>query len=94
MNFEFSPEDEAFRTEVREFIRANLPAEIARDTRRWLNPEVGNFRRWQRILAARGWGAPHLPAYIPGRNLPGRRAGFFLAGNPHAGAGADRIRHA
>jgi alkylation response protein AidB-like acyl-CoA dehydrogenase len=78
MNFEFSPEDEAFRTEVREFIHANLPAEIARDARRWFNPEVGNFRRWQRILAARGWGAPHWPVEYGGTDWSAIRRHIFL----------------
>lgn len=78
MNFEFSPEDEAFRREVREFIGAHLPAEIARDTRRWFNPEVGNFRRWQRILAERGWGAPHWPKEYGGTDWSALRRHIFL----------------
>ena len=78
MNFEFSPEDAAFRTEVREFIGASLPAEIARDTRRWFNPTVENFRRWQRILADRGWGAPHWPKEYGGTDWSALRRHIFL----------------
>ncbi|HEY2400928.1 MAG TPA: acyl-CoA dehydrogenase family protein [Steroidobacteraceae bacterium] len=78
MNFDFSPEDAAFRTEVREFIHANLPAEIATDARRWFNPEVANFRRWQRILAARGWGAPHWPVEYGGTDWSAIRRHIFM----------------
>jgi alkylation response protein AidB-like acyl-CoA dehydrogenase len=78
MDFEFSPEDAAFRTEVREFIGASLPAEIARDTRRWFNPTVENFRRWQRILADRGWGAPHWPKEYGGTDWSALRRHIFL----------------
>src|SRR6202022_4356017 len=78
MNFEFSPEDKAFRAEVREFIRANLPAEIACDWRRWFNPKVGNYRRWQGILAARGWGAPHWPPEYGGTDWSPLRRHIFM----------------
>jgi alkylation response protein AidB-like acyl-CoA dehydrogenase len=64
MIFEFSPQDEAFRQEVRSFIRENLPADIAQ--RSYINSATepmptDHFRRWQRILADKGWGAPHWP---------------------------------
>lgn len=61
MDFQFSPEDEAFRQEVRQFIAANLPRDVQRDVRHWYNPKNEHFRQWQRILAAKGWGAPHWP---------------------------------
>ena len=61
MNFAFSADDEAFRHEVRTFFEQNLPAQIREDTRRWTNPTVANYREWQRVLAAKGWGAPHWP---------------------------------
>ena len=61
MNFGFSPEDDAFRREVRTFIRAHLPPDIALDVHHWYNPKLANYRRWQRILSERGWGAPHWP---------------------------------
>jgi alkylation response protein AidB-like acyl-CoA dehydrogenase len=78
MNFEFSPEDEAFRAEVREFVRASLPAEIARDACRWFNPEERHFRRWQRLLAERGWGAPHWPKEYGGTDWSALRRHIFM----------------
>jgi alkylation response protein AidB-like acyl-CoA dehydrogenase len=78
MNFEFTPEDEAFRLEVREFLRANLPAEIAQDVRRWVNPPMRLARAWQRILAAKGWGAPHWPVEYGGCGWGALRKHIFL----------------
>ena len=78
MNFEFSPEDEAFRREVREFLRAHLPAEIAEDVRRWVNPPMRMARAWQRILAAKGWGAPHWPVQYGGCGWSAVRKHIFL----------------
>ena len=40
MDLRFTAEDEAFRQEVREFVHAHLPPEIADDSRRWVNPRV------------------------------------------------------
>ncbi len=37
MDFKFSAEDEAFRHEVRSFMQANLPQDIAQDVSRWVN---------------------------------------------------------
>lgn len=62
MNFEPDLGDAAFRAEVREFIRQHLPPDMAR--RSYIcsqPPDIGDFRRWQRILHDRGWGAPHWP---------------------------------
>jgi alkylation response protein AidB-like acyl-CoA dehydrogenase len=61
MDLRFTQADEAFRREIRDFLQANLPREIADDTRRWVNPRPDYWRRCQRILADRGWGAPHWP---------------------------------
>ena len=66
MKFDFSPEDEAFRQEVREFLSANLPAEYAQDVRRWMNPAMRIARDWQRTLSRKGWGAPHWPVEYGG----------------------------
>jgi alkylation response protein AidB-like acyl-CoA dehydrogenase len=61
MDLRFTAADEAFRQEVRAFMRTHLPADIAAETRRWINPSGESHRRWQRILAEKGWGAPHWP---------------------------------
>jgi len=67
MKFEFKPEDEAFRVEVREFIRDNLPKELAQESFR-LTQCVSKeaFVRWQKILDQRGWAATHWPVEFGG----------------------------
>jgi alkylation response protein AidB-like acyl-CoA dehydrogenase len=79
MKFEFSAEDEAFRREVRDFIRANLPADCAMDVRRWTNPRLDEAAKWQRILARQGWGAPHWPARYGGTDWSPIRKHLFLS---------------
>ncbi|MEX2296745.1 MAG: acyl-CoA dehydrogenase family protein [Dongiaceae bacterium] len=62
MDLKFSAEAEKFRAEVRAFIAAELPSEIRTSVaadRMDLAPELQ--RRWMRILAERGWGAPSWP---------------------------------
>ena len=58
-----SPEDEAFRAEVRAFLAENLPDRL-RDAARqtpgvFVEPDIG--REWQRILHDKGWLATHWP---------------------------------
>lgn len=78
MDLRFTPEDEAFRQEVRSFVETHLPAEIAADSRRWVNPQVAYWRRWQKILAARGWGAPHWPVRWGGTDWSPLRKHIFV----------------
>jgi alkylation response protein AidB-like acyl-CoA dehydrogenase len=66
MNLDYSSEDQVFRAEVRAFIDANLPADIAARVlgRRSLGKE--DFVRWQKILHGKGWGAPMWPREFGG----------------------------
>jgi len=58
MDLNFSPEEEAFRQEVREFARASLPDDIRAMVEDGEHVARDAIVRWQRILHARGWGAP------------------------------------
>jgi alkylation response protein AidB-like acyl-CoA dehydrogenase len=78
MNFGFSPEDDAFRGEVRAFIRAHLPPDVALDVHHWHNPKLANYRRWQRILSRQGWGAPHWPQEYGGTDWSPVRKHIFM----------------
>ena len=62
MDLKFSADAEKFRAEVRAFIAAELPPEIrvAVSGDRMDLPSALQ-RRWQRILAEKGWGAPNWP---------------------------------
>jgi alkylation response protein AidB-like acyl-CoA dehydrogenase len=79
MRFEFSPEDEAFRVEVREFFARHLPRDMAR--RFWIGghpPERFDVRRFQALLHERGWGAPHWPKEWGGTGWSPLRKHLFM----------------
>lgn len=60
MNLEFSPEEIAFREEVRTFIEENYPKDlIGMGTREDLSRE--QFLAWHKILGKKGWSAPAWP---------------------------------
>lgn len=60
MNLEFSPEEIAFRDEVRAFIRENYPKElVGLANREDLTRE--QFLAWHKILGKKGWPAPAWP---------------------------------
>lgn len=66
MNLEFTAAEQAFRTEVRDFIAASLPAALAEKSRRNTHLDKADYVAWHRILHARGWGAPNWPAEYGG----------------------------
>jgi alkylation response protein AidB-like acyl-CoA dehydrogenase len=57
MDLNYSPEELAFRDEVRTWLSANLPAEL-KDQAHLSREEL---LRWHRILAKKGWVAPAWP---------------------------------
>jgi alkylation response protein AidB-like acyl-CoA dehydrogenase len=62
MDLQFTAADQAFRAEVRSFLRENLPTRIRDQV--WRAPSyVGkeDVRTWHKILHKRGWVAPHWP---------------------------------
>ena len=69
MNLEMSTEHAAFREEVRAFIQARLPDEIRQRLSQGHLPSKEDSVRWQRILAERGWAAPHWPRAYGGAEL-------------------------
>jgi alkylation response protein AidB-like acyl-CoA dehydrogenase len=72
MDFEYTPEQEAFRRQVRGWLEHNLPAELkiddAMDERVAPNREVFQKRRaWQKKLAEAGWVGLSWPREYGGR---------------------------
>ncbi|MBL8385429.1 MAG: acyl-CoA dehydrogenase family protein [Burkholderiales bacterium] len=62
MESRFDIEDAAFRALVREFVRDNLPADMAWRTRhRSFYGGHRDIMAWSRILARNGWAVPHWP---------------------------------
>ena len=66
MNLDFTPEENAFREEVRTFIAENYPADLrkAQDEGRELTRD--EYLSWHRILAKKGWAAPSWPKALGG----------------------------
>jgi pimeloyl-CoA dehydrogenase large subunit len=61
MDLRFTPDEMAFRDEVRAFMRAALPAPIRRKMVEARRLEKDDIVTWQRILNAKGWAVPHWP---------------------------------
>ena len=62
MNLQRDPAIAAFRDEVRGFLRAHLPADMAARTLRGYHATKADMIAWTRTLHAHGWSAPHWPA--------------------------------
>ena len=64
MNLDLSPEDRAFREEVRDFLAANLTSDQRAAAARATSvfQDKGVSLAWQKILHARGWAA-RTPLY-------------------------------
>ncbi len=58
MELSFSPAEQAFEQEVRDFVRNNLPGEIAEKVRRGQKIAKEDHVIWQQILNDHGWVAP------------------------------------
>ncbi len=61
MDLAFSPDEQAFRAEVRTFLEAELPDDLRHKVRQRQELEREDYLRWQRILHARGWIAGSWP---------------------------------
>jgi len=61
MDLRFTPEEAAFREEVRAFIDDNLPGEIRERLRLGYSARKQDTVMWQRKLNARGWAALSWP---------------------------------
>ena len=73
MDLTFSKEEEAFRAEVRAFYEKEMPPELrlkADNDAQFSHAEV---MRWHRILASKGWAAPHWPKEYGGPGLDATR---------------------
>jgi pimeloyl-CoA dehydrogenase large subunit len=61
MDLRFTPEENAFRDEVRAFFKANLPDHIRRKAAEGIRYIKDDIVTWQRILNKKGWAVPHWP---------------------------------
>lgn len=61
MKYRHSAEDEAFRQEVREFLRENLTPELKRKVELGLRLDRPDYVAWFEKLQSRGWATPSWP---------------------------------
>ncbi|MFZ5781731.1 MAG: acyl-CoA dehydrogenase family protein [Pseudomonadota bacterium] len=68
MDLAFNEEELAFQKEVRDWIEANMPPEVAEESRRSRSSHVSKERllQWQKKLASRGWLCPNWPKEFGG----------------------------
>jgi alkylation response protein AidB-like acyl-CoA dehydrogenase len=77
VEFKFSPEDDAFRRQLREFVLQELPPDWEGGGR-W--PEESNWeltRQMRRKLAQRGWLTMHWPREYGGQNASPVRSAIY-----------------
>jgi len=89
MDLTFTPEEEAFRTEVRAFLAAELPESLARKVREHRHLHKADMEAWHAILNARGWLASHWPQEYGGTGWTAVQK--FIFENECALAHAPRI---
>lgn len=68
MDLNHSPDELAFRAEVRAFIQAEFPRELHRRLRNGEVPGKADQVAWHRTLNAQGWAVPHWPVEWGGRD--------------------------
>ena len=78
MDLRFTPEELAFRDEVRGFMRTALPADIRGKLVEGRRLKKDDIVTWQRILNAKGWAVPHWPAEWGGREWTPTQSYIFL----------------
>jgi alkylation response protein AidB-like acyl-CoA dehydrogenase len=55
MDLAFTPEEQAFREEIRTWVHANLPADISHKVHNALRLSRDDLQRWAKILGKKGW---------------------------------------
>jgi alkylation response protein AidB-like acyl-CoA dehydrogenase len=88
MDLSFSPEELAFRDEVRAWLAEAMPPKLRAKADVDAHFEHAEVMEWHKILAAKGWVAPHWPKEHGGPGLDATRRFIVteeleLAGTPH-----------
>ena len=55
MDLQFTPEEQAFRADIRQWVAENLPKDISHKVHHALRLTRDDMQRWARILGQRGW---------------------------------------
>ena len=86
MDLRFTPEETAFREEVRAFIGKNLPADIRERMRLGYPARKQDIVTWQKILNKQGWAALSWPKEFGGPDWTSIQKMIFLEENLSAPA--------
>lgn len=86
MDLAFSAEDQAFRHEVKTWLAENVPAESRRKVLDYEELTKEELIAWHKILAAKGWVAPHWPEEWGGVNWTPAQKFIFEEETAMAGA--------
>ena len=66
MDLAFTPEEQAFREEVRAWVMDNLPARISHKVHNALRLSRDDLQDWAKILGKKGWLASGWPKEFGG----------------------------
>jgi alkylation response protein AidB-like acyl-CoA dehydrogenase len=79
LELNLSPQDEAFRTEVRRFLDEDLTEDLREAGRKTggVFAEFAASQRWHKVLARRGWSAPSWPKEYGGTGWTATRRYIF-----------------
>jgi alkylation response protein AidB-like acyl-CoA dehydrogenase len=66
MDLSFTPEEEAFRADVKTFFAKQLPKDLAEKVKGGRRLTKAEVEGWQAILSKQGWLAPHWPVEYGG----------------------------
>jgi len=69
MDFRFTPEEQAFRQEIRDWLKTNLPDDMPEDRLSRDTENLNVYKEFAQRLATNGWVAPHWPEKYGGRGL-------------------------
>jgi alkylation response protein AidB-like acyl-CoA dehydrogenase len=77
MELSFTPEEEAFRAEVRSFLAEHYPKRLADKVRRGVDLTKADHEEWHALLNTRGWLASHWPVAYGGTGWSAVQAVIF-----------------
>ena len=86
MDLNYSAADNAFRQEVRSWLEANLPAQIREKVLNHRRPNRDDFKTWHKLLAGKGWSAPHWPVEFGGTGWNATQRHIWDEENARVGA--------
>ncbi len=87
MDLNFTPEEQAFRLQIREWVAQSLPKDISHKVLNALRLNRDDMQRWARILGSKGWLGYHWPKEFGGPGWTAVQRHLFeeecaLAGSP------------